>query len=178
MTNRTNVRELAVGDRLSRVSYMEVIRTSTTSVTVRNEEGLEWSIGNSIVAAEAFSADQYTAEVPVSRTQMVNLLENAGDTTFTVVFDKKINKRAIVDAIGVLMDSGDASVKALSAAAKDLLSGEERTLVGYLVNSEPKMGRSTVVDLTVPTDKHRLRLVDHRTIKSLVLKNVLYVLKK
>ena len=30
------------------------------------------------------------------------------------------------------------------------------------------------VDLEVPSGKHNIRMVDHRTIQSLVLKNVLY----
>lgn len=54
--------------------------------------------------------------------------------------------------------------------------GEERTLRGRLLSSEPLMGRSHVEDLDV-TDKNKLRLVDHRTLKSLIVDNVKYVLK-
>lgn len=46
--------------------------------------------------------------------------------------------------------------------------GEERTLRGRLVSTEPLLGRSNCEDLDV-TEKHRLRLVDHRTIKWIIV---------
>ena len=55
-------------------------------------------------------------------------------------------------------------------------SGEERTLRGRLVSSEVLMGRVWVEDLDLPNTESRLRQVDNRTIKSLVVKNIKYVL--
>lgn len=54
--------------------------------------------------------------------------------------------------------------------------GEERVLRGRLVQPEPLLGRSHVEDLDI-TEGHRLRLVDHRTIKWLVLEGVRYLVK-
>ena len=54
--------------------------------------------------------------------------------------------------------------------------GEERTLRGRLVKPEPLLGRSMVEDLDLKTD-HRLRQVDHRTIKWLIVGGVLYTVK-
>lgn len=54
--------------------------------------------------------------------------------------------------------------------------GEERTLRGRLVQPEPLLGRSHVEDLDI-TEGHKLRLVDHRTIKWLVLEGVKYTVK-
>jgi len=54
--------------------------------------------------------------------------------------------------------------------------GEERTLRGRLVQPEPLLGRSHVEDLDVK-EGHKLRLVDHRTIKWLVVEGVKYVVK-
>jgi hypothetical protein len=54
--------------------------------------------------------------------------------------------------------------------------GEERVLRGRLVNPEPLLGRSTVEDLEQPAGK-RIRLVDHRTIRWLVLEGVKYIVK-
>jgi hypothetical protein len=54
--------------------------------------------------------------------------------------------------------------------------GEERVLRGRLVKPEPLLGRSMVEDLDLKTD-HRLRQVDHRTIKWLVVDAVKYTVK-
>jgi hypothetical protein len=54
--------------------------------------------------------------------------------------------------------------------------GAERVLRGRLVQPEPLLGRSHVEDLDV-SDKHRLRLVDHRTINYLILDGVKYAVK-
>lgn len=59
----------------------------------------------------------------------------------------------------------------------DKQEGEERVLRGRLVHPEPLLGRSKVEDLDLPKDKHRMRLVDHRTIKYLIVEGVKYVVK-
>jgi hypothetical protein len=173
---RSNPTQLKVGDRLSRVSYMEVVGRSGSNFTVKNEEGMEWSIAGSLLQNEAYCASQYTAEREVSRTEMIEALESAGDSVFTVVFDKKISQKDIVETLQAL-DSVPTKKTDLNKLAKSMLAGSERRMVGYLASTEPKMGRSTVVDLEVPATEHRLRLVDHRTVKELILRNVRYVLK-
>lgn len=55
--------------------------------------------------------------------------------------------------------------------------GETRLLRGRLVQPEPLLGRSSVEDLDIPRTSHRLRLVDHRTIQSLIVNNVKYTVK-
>jgi len=58
----------------------------------------------------------------------------------------------------------------------DKQDGTERKLRGRLVEPEPLLGRSHVEDLDIKTG-HKLRLVDHRTIKWLILEGVKYVVK-
>ena len=175
--NLTDTTQLRPGDRLSRTSYVEIVQRTPNGFKVKNESGFSWDIGGSIIANEMYTAHQYDEEVSVSRTEMVEILENAGDAIFTVTFGKKVSEKAVRDAIGLLLDSGENNTAAIRRTAKELLAGEQRTLIGYLVHTEPKMGRSQVVDLEKPTNSHRLRLVDHRTVTSLVLRNKKYVLK-
>ena len=52
--------------------------------------------------------------------------------------------------------------------------GTERILRGRLVTPEPLLGRSMCEDLDI-TSKDRLRLVDHRTIRWIVVEGVKYV---
>lgn len=176
LETRSNPKSLKVGDRLSRVSYMEIVGKRGSSFSVKNEEGMTWTIAGSILQNEAYSASQYTEEREVNRTEMVEALESAGDSVFTVVFDKKISQKSIAAALAEL-DELPSKKTALNKLAKSMMAGEERTLVGYLASTEPKMGRSVVIDLEIPADKHRPRLVDHRTIKELILRNVRYTLK-
>lgn len=52
--------------------------------------------------------------------------------------------------------------------------GRDRTLRGYLIGVDEHLGRSRCIDLDAPGE-HKVRLVDHRTIKSLVYDGVKYV---
>lgn len=54
--------------------------------------------------------------------------------------------------------------------------GEARVLRGYWVGIDDQMGRSYCVDLDV-VEEHKVRLVDHRTIQSLILNGTQYLLK-
>ena len=47
----------------------------------------------------------------------------------------------------------------------------------HLVKVENNLGRSTVIDLTAKTE-NKFRQIDHRTIQSIIFKNIKYVLKK
>lgn len=55
-------------------------------------------------------------------------------------------------------------------------NGKDRNLTGRFVSTEPLLGRSYVEDLELQQD--RLRLVDHRTIKWLIVDDTLYEVKK
>jgi hypothetical protein len=54
--------------------------------------------------------------------------------------------------------------------------GTERVMVCRLLSTEPLLGRSHVDDLEI-TEKHKLRQVDHRTIKWAVINGVKYQVK-
>ncbi len=54
--------------------------------------------------------------------------------------------------------------------------GSERVMVCRLLSTEPLLGRSHVDDLEIQ-ESHRLRQVDHRTIKWAVVNGVKYVVK-
>jgi hypothetical protein len=56
--------------------------------------------------------------------------------------------------------------------------GKERTLRGRLIQPEPLLGRSMVEDLDLERTTHRMRQVDHRTIKFLILDGVKYEVRK
>lgn len=101
------------------------------------------------------SADLFEAEERVTKTRAAELLVTAYNRPFTVCFSKR--------------------------------DGSEHVLRGRLVQPEPLLGRSMCEDLDIdleesaaPVGKRpsRLRLVDHRTIKWLVLDGVRYNVAK
>lgn len=59
----------------------------------------------------------------------------------------------------------------------DKQDGENRTLVGRLLNANNVFGRSDVIDLTKDPDEHRMRQVDHRTLHWLIFDGTKYSVK-
>ena len=91
------------------------------------------------------SADLFSKEEKVTKTQAAEILSTSFGPPFTVVFEKQ--------------------------------DGEGRTLRGVLKQTEPLMGRSYVEDLDIASG-HRLRLVDHRSIQSIIINGKKFTVKK
>ncbi len=176
---RCDAETISVGDRLSRIAYYEVIEVDEDkgTFTLQNEKGFKFRVTRNIVEQEMFSAAQFNREVKLTRTELVEKMEGAGDACFTVIFNKQVTDKGMAQKLAAMDKAGEldlTSDRTRRALARELLVGQERRLVGYLVSSEPKLGRSVVVDLEVPEDSHNIRLVDHRTVTALILKNVRY----
>ena len=158
MPNITNFSELKVGDILSETQYYKVVEIVEKSnglkteklVKVVNDRGFSFYIGEAVVEEGIYTANQYSKEVQITRTELIQKFAHVGDTVFTVSFNKA--------------------------------SGDERILIGYLVQVETGFGRSTVIDLQAskgsnPNHDGRLRQVDHRTLNWLIHKNVKHTVK-
>lgn len=167
--------ELRTGTWLSRTSYIRVQGVLPSSISVKSERGYEWNIGGDIVEHECISASHFDKTVLLSRSEVVRVLQQAGQKVFTVCFAKKPTAEDIVETLDQEWQGATSKALRKQVAAK-LLEGKERTLVGYLFSTEPEMGRSRVIDLEVEGG-HRERLVDHRGIRWLILERVKYAVK-
>jgi len=145
-------------------------------ITVRNSFGHELEVSKDILE-KMHSAGHYEREKPMNMTELAELLESMGDTCFTVNFRKKVDVAQVEDKLFSTSDKQLNDKNYLSALAKDVIEGEECTLVCHLVNAEASLGRSTVVDLTT-TNPNKFRQVDHRTINYIIFNNCKHVLKK
>ena len=80
-------------------------------------------------------------------------------------------KRCRSEVIRILLEAGVRPFTVEYVKA----NGENRKLRGIFIKGEPTMGRSIVKDLDKTEDN--IRMVDHRTIKSLVIDNIKFTVE-
>ena len=167
---------LQQGDWFSSIIYNRVKAVDQYYLSVENQYGNSYQIEKSIAENEGFSASQSNAQKKVTRTELCELLENAGDAVFTINFVTKATDEKAKQLLATLKPEDLLNAEVLRQTAKNIIKGEETTIVGYLRNREPKMGRSSIVDLNAPRPNN-IRLVDHRTINWMIFKGIKYVAK-
>ena len=114
----------------------------------------------------------FSEEEKTSLTNVASHLAGANSKCFTVCFTTKIDEKVVLEKMKAQKVAPDAA--AAKALAKELLTGQEKTLVARLSKAEHHLGRSLVIDL----HSQGYRQVDHRTIKWLIIDNVKYVVNK
>lgn len=152
----TDHKKIKIGDILAFIDY-----TKVTSVLNGGRDLQVQSLATKIsgyavhgleLVETALTADQFTKEEKLPKTKLTEVLQNAGHRPFTVVFTKA--------------------------------DGTERTLRGrWLSNEFSNQGYTLVEDLDVPEDKtakrsNRIRQVDNREIKSIIIGGTKYSLKE
>lgn len=123
------------------------------------------SVNASIYQFLADDVDQDTRGMKVCGKDLLERAYSADQYTE----EKKVGK---IEAAETLV----ASVNRPFTVAFEKSDGKERVLRGRLIKPEPLLGRSMVEDLDEPAN-NRVRQVDHRTIKWLIVENVKYVVK-
>ena len=104
-----------------------------------------------ILEYEMNSGKIYESEEKVTRTEMVNLLINAKECVFTAKFHKKVDEKYIQEILGEVKSKDQLKdPKQLKKLAKELISGKEIEMTCFLLNSDGKLGRSSVIDLNSP----------------------------
>lgn len=175
-SKRTDASQVNVGDYLSETQYYKVIGISASKINVENERGFKFNVSKNIVEEGMYSAGQFTQTKKLPRSKVVEVLESA-NAIFTVNFNKLATDKTIAAKLNNVPLSTFGDPSELKKLSKELVLGEERTLIGYLQQTEPKLGRTKVVDLEVPSGEYNSRLVDHRTLNWLIYKNVKYIVK-
>lgn len=175
--HKWNRDKLVIGDYFSCHQYMKVTDISFNNIKLVNERGEQVLIDRSVLINDSYSADHVEKEVNCTMTELSEILKGAKDTIFQVVFNKQVDDKLILEKLGNIKASDIKNATKLSQISKDLIQGTETTLTAHLVKSEQHMGRSLVIDLNAP-ESNRFRQVDHRTIKSIILRNVKYNIAK
>lgn len=141
MTSLCSVSNLSVGERLSATVYYTVLEINPNNVKVIDENGQTLTISNGVLERECYSANQFTEEAKVSRTDICKTIQGAGDTIFEAVFKKK-----------------DGTQRTMVARK-----------VPY--SDQTIFGRTEVYEMAATGAKPQKRQIDHRTIEQLTLKN-------
>jgi hypothetical protein len=188
MKRNTNAELLKQGDILSEVQYYTVKGREVGYVNLENERGMGMRVANAIVQEGMYSANQFDKEVEVTRTEIVDIMSQAGDTVFTVNFNAKVKDEDMKAQLETLYpNKGKILSKtefndAVKNITKFIKVGRERTLKGRLISTVAKFGRFQVIDLEIKRNEgewdNRIRQVDQETINWLILRNVRYFVKK
>lgn len=118
----------------------------------------------------------YEKEEKTTRTEIIGHLLNAKESVMTVKFHKKVDDNYVKDILSHVNKDQLEDAKKLKELSKELVSGKEVEMTCHLTKSEGRLGRSTVMDLNAPHGMN-FRQIDHRTVQSLILKNIKYVVK-
>jgi len=178
-----NVEKIKVGEYLAEIQYYQVVKVNPKTIKVVSDKGVESNIDKDLVL-EMYSASQYQIEKSITRTEVNNILANIGQQIFTVNFNKQVKQDDIKNKLLTAIKDEEGNPltyeqieKNLKIISKELNKGEERTLIGYLLEINNEMGRSSAIDLEIERGQNRLRQIDHRTINYLIFKNTKYLVK-
>lgn len=157
MPEKLNASQVKAGDLMAFIYWAKVKKINPTmrvggisidAINVDDEQ--EFSVHGSSLIERSASADQFSKEVFVTKTELAEKLVSSHNVPLTVCFTK----------------------------AKD---GVDRVLRGRLIKPEPLLGRSMVEDLDLPSQgngpRGRLRLVDHRTLKWMIVNGIRFNIK-
>lgn len=164
---------LKKGDWLSRISYIRILEQTSKGYRVENASGFSWTIGEDIIENECEPAFECEGTENMTQTQLVDLLlTEARGCVVEVRFTKKQTPERILQQLSGT-DVSSMSKAAAKKFASQLLIGEERVLVGYVIGTDMS-GRIKMVDLNI-SDKNNVRLVDPRTLSEVTLRKKKYV---
>jgi hypothetical protein len=173
---KLSAKDLKADQWFSSIIYNKVTKVDEYYVHVENQYGVRYMVEKSLTESESHSASQYTEEKRITRTELVDIFENANDTVFTVNFITKPTEEKAKQLLNNLNGNDLNNPAGIRKLAQDIIQGHESTIVGHLTSSEPKMGRSSVIDLNLPR-ANNVRMVDHRSLNWLIYKNTKFVVK-
>ena len=170
-----DLKKLEKGHILSETSYVHVLAIKDV-VSVSNQFGNCMDMSKEFFET-MYSADHYQREVALNMTGLAELLQSVQDVVFTIEFQKQASESNAIQALTNADAASFKDPKKIKDLAKQLIAGQPCKLTCHMVQVENNLGRSLVIDLNSDSD-NKFRQVDHRTIESIIFKNVKYSLKK
>lgn len=178
-------KNLKPGDVLSETSFYKVEKV------VGNRVQLQVDNGDSVVFDQGYvdnflaSADQFSKEEKVSKTELTEIFLSYPRTAITVNFNKQVKEADVAKEIQEAYENSNPkefSTK-MKQALKKGLAGEARTMIGRHFGTQDEFGRVQFIDMSIdrdfskPTYDNRQRQVDTRTLNWAIINDVKYVVK-
>lgn len=155
---------------------------------VKDDDGREYNVENPLEDLFSFH-DKHSEEKEVTKTEMSNVFQSNARVIMTVNFNKQVKEKEFVEKMVEFYPNDGGKSKSrkvfegeIRSAVKDLLLGDERTMIGRHYGTTDDFGRIKFIDMEQEKDSERgydtrNRLVDPRTINWMIVDNVKYVLK-
>jgi len=170
-TDRCDVSKVKVGSVWTRHDSGKVVDIRGNNIDVKNDKGDTWQISANLVASQFSFADQSDEGIQINRTEMIALLKKHTQTAMTVTYHKKPDPKAIAKALAD--GQGGMTTRQWNKVVKDLVSGEERTMIGHHYGVMDTHDR-----LQFREHGKGHRLIDTRTITRLTVNRINYTLRK
>jgi len=114
----------------------------------------------------------------MNMTELAEFNEPAGDTVFSAKFNKQASEDCILQKLKSVAHAFLKDDIFSSQLVKDVIEGNECTMICHLIKSDGCLCRSTINYLLTKSSASKFRQIDHRSIIKIILRNVKYSLKK
>lgn len=180
----TNFNKLEVGSVLSETQYYKVVKKVGDKVEFVTDNGETVTVNRGYVESLIVSADQYSREEKITRTELAEMLIQNRNVVMTLNFNKQVKEADVAAEIQAAYENSTPKEFAakMKKAVKKGLNGEERTMTGRHHGGKDDFGRLHFIDMDILKDASksydtRQRLVDPRTLNWLIVNGVKYIAK-
>lgn len=177
-------KSLKTNEVLSEQQFYKVVKTSGDKVQLKNDNGEMIVVDSKYVESCLTSAQQYSSEKTVNKTEAAAIFISQAGVAITVNFNKQVKEADVVKEIMTTYEGSAPKVfeAAVKKAVKNALSGIERTMVGRHYGDMNELGRINFIDMEeekTPGKDYdsRLRQVDPRSINWFICRGVKYNVK-
>lgn len=183
----TNFKDLKKGAILSESQYYTVEKVVGNQAELKTDQGENIVVSEDYVKTLLVSADQYTSEKKINKTEAAQMFVANPSIVLTVSYNKKVDEKQVKKDIydlypnkGKFISEADFKKK-VDSAIKGIVEGEERVMKGRHWGELNEFGRVQFIDMEIERKPgnfdNRQRQVDPRTINWLIIKGIKYLVK-
>lgn len=176
-------KDLKVGSIISEAQYYKIEKIVGDKVQALPLNGKSVVLDKGYIENQVVSADQFTTEKTINKTEAANILLSNPNTAMTVSFNKQVKPADVKKAMKELYPNSGKIIakkdydKSVDTILKGALEGTERTIRGFHDGNLTELGRVNFIDMEVPKGEHPMRQIDQRSINYIIVKGTKYIVK-